>query len=92
MAEELLDVAVATAGGRELWSTLRGLKIDVSIGGPIWAMKGWPPGKTFDQTMTLDPPRPAHHPARRRPAPATGSHKRVRNRWRIRRRQTGDDP
>jgi hypothetical protein len=54
MVEELLDLAIATAGGRELWSRLRGLKIDISIGGPIWAMKGWPPGKTFDQTVTLD--------------------------------------
>jgi len=21
---------------------------------PIWAIKGWPPGKTFDQVLTLD--------------------------------------
>jgi len=54
VAEELLDRAIATAGGRELWSGLRGLKIDLSVGGPIWATKGWPPGKTFDQTVTLD--------------------------------------
>jgi hypothetical protein len=54
MSEELLDLAIATAGGRELWNTLRGLKVDISIGGPIWAMKGWPPGTTFDQILTLD--------------------------------------
>lgn len=54
MSEELLDLAIATAGGHELWSTLLGLKIDISIGGPIWAMKGWPPEKTFDQILTLD--------------------------------------
>ena len=54
MSEELLDLAIATTGGRELWSSLRGLKIDISIGGPIWAMKGWPPGMTFDQVLTLD--------------------------------------
>jgi hypothetical protein len=36
--------------------------------------------------------RTGHWRIRARPAPATGSHKRVRNRWRIRRRQTGDDP
>jgi hypothetical protein len=54
MTEELLDLAIETAGGRRLWSTLRGLKIDISIGGPIWAIKGWPPGKTFDQVLTLD--------------------------------------
>ncbi len=54
MSDELLDLAIATAGGQELWNTLRGLKIDISIGGPIWAMKSWPPEKTFDQTLTLD--------------------------------------
>jgi hypothetical protein len=54
MTEELLDLAIETAGGHRLWSTLRGLKIDISIGGPIWAIKGWPPGKTFDQVLTLD--------------------------------------
>lgn len=54
MSDELLDLAIATAGGQELWNTLRGLKIDISIGGPIWAMKGWPPEKTFDQILTLD--------------------------------------
>jgi hypothetical protein len=54
MSDELLDLAIATAGGQELWNTLRGLKIDISIGGPIWAMKGWSPEKTFDQILTLD--------------------------------------
>lgn len=47
MSDELLDLAIATAGGQELWHSLRGLNIDISIGGPIWAMKGWPPDKTF---------------------------------------------
>ncbi|MFE4334101.1 hypothetical protein ACFRQM_33225 [Streptomyces sp. NPDC056831] len=54
MSDGLLDLAIATTGGQELWNTLRGLKIDISIGGPIWAMKGWPPDKTFDQILTLD--------------------------------------
>jgi hypothetical protein len=54
MSEELLDLAIAAAGGHQLWRTLQGLKIDISIGGPIWAMNGWPPGKTFDQVLTLD--------------------------------------
>src|ERR1700760_2990323 len=54
MTEELLDLAIETAGGRRLWSALRGLKIDISIGGPIWAIKGWPAGQTFDQVLTLD--------------------------------------
>ncbi|MET8421218.1 hypothetical protein ACWD7C_40415 [Streptomyces sp. NPDC005134] len=54
MSAELLDLAIATAGGQELWNTLRGLKADVSIGGPVWGMKGWPPGTTFRQTVTVD--------------------------------------
>jgi hypothetical protein len=49
MTGELPDLAIATAGGRELWNTVRGLKVDLSIGGPIWASKGWPTGRTFDQ-------------------------------------------
>ena len=54
MSDNLLELAIATTGGRELRKTLRGLRIDISIGGPIWAMKGWPPEKTFDQILTLD--------------------------------------
>ena len=54
MTDDLLELAIATTGGRELWKPLRGLRIDISIGGPIWAMKGWPPEKTFDQILTLD--------------------------------------
>ena len=54
MSADLLDLAIATTGGRDLWSTVCGLKVDISIGGPIWAMKGWPPGKTFDQILTVD--------------------------------------
>lgn len=54
MTDNLLELAIATTGGRELWKTLRGLRIDISIGGPIWVMKGWPPEKTFDPILTLD--------------------------------------
>lgn len=39
MPDDLLDLAIATAGGHELWNGLRALKIDISIGGPLWAMK-----------------------------------------------------
>jgi hypothetical protein len=60
MTGDLLELAIATTGGRELWKTLRGLRIDISIGGPIWAMKGWPPEKTFDQILTLDYREGAH--------------------------------
>jgi hypothetical protein len=31
-----------------------GLRIDISIGGQIWAMQGWPPEQTFDQILALD--------------------------------------
>jgi hypothetical protein len=54
MTDDLLDSAITTTGGWELWNTLRGLRIDISIGGPIWAMKGWPRDKTFDQILTVD--------------------------------------
>jgi hypothetical protein len=54
MGEDLLELAIASTGGRELWNSLRGLKVDISIGGPIWSMKGWPPETTFDQILTLD--------------------------------------
>jgi hypothetical protein len=39
---------------QELWKTLCGLRIDISIGGPIWAMKGWPSDTTFNQILTMD--------------------------------------
>src|SRR5712691_10980340 len=54
MSDDLLAQTIATTGGQEPWKTLRALRIDISIGGPIWAMKGWPPDKTFDQMLTLD--------------------------------------
>jgi hypothetical protein len=54
MSGDLLNLAIAATGGRDVWNSLRALKIDISIGGPIWAMKGWPPEKTFDQIVTLD--------------------------------------
>jgi hypothetical protein len=31
-----------------------GLRIDISIGGQIWAMQGWPPEQTFDQILAVD--------------------------------------
>jgi hypothetical protein len=54
VTDHLLDLAIAATGGRDLWNDLRALKIDISIGGPIWAMKGWPKDKTFDQVLTVD--------------------------------------
>jgi hypothetical protein len=54
MSDDLLDLAIAATGGHDLWNSLRAIKIDISIGGPIWAMKGWPKDKTFDQVLTVD--------------------------------------
>ncbi|PNE37093.1 hypothetical protein [Streptomyces noursei] len=54
MGDGLLDLAIAEAGGHRLWNSLRGLKVDLSIGGPIWALKGWSPEQTFDQILSLD--------------------------------------
>ena len=51
MSEELLDLPIATTGGHELRNTLRGLKVDLSTGRPIWAMKGRPADQTFDQAQ-----------------------------------------
>jgi hypothetical protein len=54
MDNDLLELAAATTGGFDLWKTLRALKIDISIGEPIRAMKGWPVGRTFDQILTVN--------------------------------------
>ncbi|HEX6402157.1 MAG TPA: hypothetical protein VF003_03185 [Pseudonocardiaceae bacterium] len=54
MADDLLELALAATGGQELWKTLGGLRLDISIGGPIWAMKGWSPDTTFDQILMVD--------------------------------------
>ena len=54
MSDDLLELAIAAAGGQQLWRGLRGLRAEISIGGPIWALKGWPPGVTFDQVVTVD--------------------------------------
>ena len=54
MTDDLLELAATATGGWALWNSLRGLRIDISIGGPIWAMKGWPPDQTFDQILTMD--------------------------------------
>jgi hypothetical protein len=54
VTDDLLSTAIEAAGGQKLWNTLGGLTVDLSVGGPIWAMKGWPAGATFDQTVTLD--------------------------------------
>jgi hypothetical protein len=54
VTDDLVATAIEAAGGQKLWNTLRGLTVDLSIGGPVWVMKGWPPGTTFEQTVTLN--------------------------------------
>jgi hypothetical protein len=54
VTDDLVATAIEAAGGQKLWNALRGLTVDLSVGGPIWATKGWPAGPTFDQTVTLD--------------------------------------
>lgn len=54
MVDDLLDQAIVATGGRQLRNSLRGLRTDISIGGQIWAMKGWPPEQTFDQILAAD--------------------------------------
>jgi hypothetical protein len=54
VTDDLLSTDIEAAGGQTLWNTLRSLTVDLSIGGPTWAMKGWPAGATFDRTVTLD--------------------------------------
>lgn len=54
MSRELLGLAMKASGGLDQWKRLRALSVDVSIGGPIWGLKGWPPGQTFDQILTVD--------------------------------------
>jgi len=39
---ELLDTVLRAHGGLGLWSGLTKITARVSIGGPIWAAKGWP--------------------------------------------------
>jgi hypothetical protein len=53
MSGDLLETAIAAAGGRERWATLHELRADVTIGGPIWTAKGWPEGAEFRQVLTL---------------------------------------
>jgi hypothetical protein len=47
VTDDLIATAIEAAGGHT-----RGLTVDLSVGGPVWATKGWPPGAAFDQTLT----------------------------------------
>jgi hypothetical protein len=54
VSDDLLAAALTATGGQQLWNSLTGLRVDVTIGGPIWALKGWPQGQTFHQVLTVD--------------------------------------
>ncbi|MEE6163405.1 MULTISPECIES: hypothetical protein [unclassified Mycolicibacterium] len=53
----LLQQAIDASGGQELWSRVRRLRVDIAIGGPIWARKGWPAEQVFDQILAVEPRR-----------------------------------
>ena len=42
MIPDLVNGALAAAGGLERWSEVTGLVVHGSLGGPFWAAKGWP--------------------------------------------------
>jgi hypothetical protein len=54
VSDDLLDMAIEAACGKEPWSGIRALRVDASIDGPVWGMKGWPKGVVFRQILTLD--------------------------------------
>lgn len=53
---DLLDMAIAAHGGWEAWRRLRKLTAQLSIGGSMWQVKGWP--DAFAQVeVSIDPHR-----------------------------------
>jgi hypothetical protein len=52
VTDDLVATAIDAVGLQKLWNTLRGLTVDLSVGGPVWATKGWRPATTFEQTVT----------------------------------------
>jgi hypothetical protein len=54
LTDDLVATAIEAAGDEKLWNTLRGPTIGLSVAGPVSAMKGWPRGAAFEQTVTAD--------------------------------------
>lgn len=50
----LLNHVVDASGGLDLWSRTSTITADVSVGGPIWAAKGWSDAALRDLTVTAD--------------------------------------
>jgi hypothetical protein len=51
--DALLSQALNAHGGLERWSRLSKITAQLSIGGPIWAAKGWP-GALAQETVEID--------------------------------------
>ena len=51
--DALLSQVLKAHGGLERWSELSKITAQLSIGGPIWAAKGWP-GALAQETVEID--------------------------------------
>ncbi|MFF3566019.1 hypothetical protein ACFYXS_38935 [Streptomyces sp. NPDC002574] len=51
--DALLNRVLDAAGGRGRWARIRSLRADLSVGGSVWAAKGWPDGLP-GMTVTAD--------------------------------------
>jgi hypothetical protein len=52
VTDDLVATAIEAVGGQKLSNTLCGLTVGLSVGGPVWATKGWLRGAAFEQTVT----------------------------------------
>lgn len=50
---DLLDIAIAGHGGREIWEKINKIKVTALVGGSVWPVKGWP-GALANMTLTAD--------------------------------------
>jgi hypothetical protein len=53
MMDPLLEEVLEAHGGLDLWSGLTKVTARMSIGGPIWAIKGWPDA-LLQETVGID--------------------------------------
>jgi hypothetical protein len=51
--ETLLEQALEAHGGRDRWSKLSALTAHLAVGGPFWAVRGFPDA-FLDETLTID--------------------------------------
>lgn len=50
---DLVSEVIAASGGADLWAGLDGLSVEISIGGPLWPVKGWP-GGVLTERLEID--------------------------------------